>query len=171
MSETRKVGPSVPQQASRAEPSTQQGTPSQPSRKEPEPTGWIGWIMFAGMMMMLLGALHAFQGLVALFQDEYYLVTQNGLTVHMDYTAWGWTHLIVGAIVVAAGIALLVGQTWARIVATILALGSALVNIAFLAAYPIWSTIMVALDVLVVWALTVHGGEMRTAYLRDTRSL
>ena len=58
-----------------------------------EMTGWVGWIAFAGVMMVLLGTFHAIQGLVALFQDEYFLVAKSGLTVHVDYTAWGWVHL------------------------------------------------------------------------------
>lgn len=132
----------------------------------PQPTGWVGWIFFAGTMMILLGMFHAFQGFVALFQDEYFLVGKNGLTVHVDYTTWGWVHLIVGIIIVAAGAGLLAGQLWARVVGVLLAVASALVNIAFLAAYPIWSTIMIAIDILVIWALTVHGSEMRT-YAKD----
>jgi vacuolar-type H+-ATPase subunit I/STV1 len=124
-------------------------------------TGWVGWIVFAGVMMLILGIFHAFQGLIALFQNNYYLVASNGLTVHVDYTAWGWTHLIFGLIVIAAGAALLVGQMWARVVAVALAVISAVVNAGFLAAYPVWSAIMIAVDILVIWALTVHGGEMR----------
>jgi hypothetical protein len=113
-------------------------------------------------MMLILGIFHALEGLVALFQSNYYLVAANGLTVHVNYTAWGWTHLIFGVIVIAAGAALLVGQMWARILAVALAVISAVVNAGFLAAYPVWSAIMIAVDILVIWALTVHGGEMRT---------
>jgi hypothetical protein len=112
--------------------------------------------------MLILGIFHALEGLVALFQSNYYLVAANGLTVHVNYTAWGWTHLIFGVIVIAAGAALLVGQMWARILAVALAVISAVVNAGFLAAYPVWSAIMIAVDILVIWALTVHGSEMRT---------
>ena len=136
-------------------------TGSRPVLNEDDPTGWTGWIVFGSMMMIMLGTFHAIQGLVALFRDEYYLVGKDGLTVKVDFTAWGWTHLILGAIVVATGIAILFGQTWARIVGVVIAMLSAIVNIAFLSAYPIWSTMMVAFDVLVIWALTVHGGEMK----------
>jgi hypothetical protein len=130
---------------------------------EPQTTRWVGWIVFAGVMMLVLGMFHAFQGLIALFQQDYYLVAANGLTVHLDYTAWGWTHLVFGIVVVAAGAALLVGQMWARILAVVLAVVSAVVNAGFLAAYPVWSAIMIAVDILVIWALTVHGSEMRTS--------
>jgi hypothetical protein len=124
-------------------------------------TGWIGWIGFAAVIMMMMGTFHAIQGLIALFQDEYYLVSDTGLIVQVDYTAWGWIHLGLGVLVVGAGFALLAGQMWARVVAVALAFISALVNIAFLAAYPLWSLSMIALDVLVIWAVTVHGDEMK----------
>ena len=124
-------------------------------------SGWTGWIVFAGVMMLMMGAFHVIQGLVALFQDTYYLVGQEGLVVQVDYTTWGWVHTILGAVVILAGVALLAGQMWARIVAIILAFGSALVNIAFLGAYPIWSLMMIAIDVLVIYAVTMHGKEMK----------
>jgi vacuolar-type H+-ATPase subunit I/STV1 len=156
MSDTN-LGPTTPKQSP---PET--SAPSGADSAVPQTTGWVGWIMFAGVMMLILGLFHAFQGLIALFQQEYYLVAANGLTVHVDYSAWGWTHLIFGIVVIAAGAALLVGQMWARVVAVVLAVLSAVVNAGFLAAYPVWSAIMIAVDILVIWALTVHGSEMRT---------
>ena len=126
-----------------------------------EMTGWVGWIAFAGVMMVLLGSFHVIQGLVALFNDQYFLVHKSGLVVSADFTVWGWVHIIGGIIIVAAGIALFSGKVWARTLGVILALGSALVNIGFLSAYPVWSAIMILVDILVIWALTVHGGEMR----------
>lgn len=167
MSHTKPTA-SVPQQAPPGD-TTQESTATSTSRRRqdlPEPTGWVGWIVFAGMMMLMLGTFHAIQGLVALFQDEYFLVGKNGLTVHVDYTAWGWVHLLLGILVVAAGAGIMAGQMWARVVGVGLAFISAIVNIGFLAAYPIWSTIMIAFDVLVIWALTVHGREMKS--MRDT---
>lgn len=127
------------------------------------PTMWMGWIAFAGAMMIMLGAFHAIEGLVALFQDSYFLVGKNNLVVHVDYTTWGWVHLLGGVIVALAGVALFSGRMWARIVAVVCAFGSSLINIAFLSAYPIWSTIMITFDVLVIWAVTVHGSEIRKA--------
>jgi hypothetical protein len=126
-----------------------------------EMTAWVGWIAFAGTMMVLLGTFHVIQGFVALFDDEYYLVGKSGLTVHVDYTMWGWVHVIGGIVVACAGVALFTGRVWARTVGVLVALLSAVVNIGFLAAYPIWSAMMIGIDVLVIWALTVHGSEMR----------
>ena len=138
--------------------------PQQSGMQNVEPTemtGWVGWIGFAAIMMMMLGTFHAIEGLVALFQDQYFLVGKSGLTVHVDYTTWGWIHIIGGVIVVAAGVALLTGKMWARAVAVAVAVVSAIVNIGFLSAYPVWSTIMIAFDVLVIWAVTVHGSELK----------
>jgi hypothetical protein len=137
--------------------------PRQGSRARNEPTGWVGWIVFAGVMMVMIGTFHGIQGLIAIFKDEYYLVGDNGLTVSVDYTAWGWTHLIGGAIVFAAGLGVLSGQTWARVVGVIVAIASAVLNFAFLAAYPFWSSIVIAMDVFVIYALCVHGREMQSA--------
>jgi hypothetical protein len=122
---------------------------------------WVGWIAFAGTMMLLVGAFHVIQGFVAIFQDQYFLVSKNQLVVHVDYTTWGWVHLIAGIIMALAGIAVMRGQMWARIVAVAVAFVSCLLNIAFLSAYPIWSTIMIAVDILVIWAVIVHGREVK----------
>jgi len=127
-----------------------------------EPTGWVGWIIFAGTMLVILGIFHAIQGLVALFNDSVYLVGPKGLVINVDYTVWGWVHLLGGIIVVLAGVSLFAGRTWARILAVIVAVISAIVNVVFLPAYPIWSTMMIAIDVLVIWAVTVHGSEMKS---------
>jgi len=143
-------------------PSVESHDSPQSTRDVPEPTGWIGWIAFAGALLLMLGAFHVIQGLVALFKDEYFLVTASGLTVNVDYTAWGWTHLIAGAILILAGLGLFRGQMWARVVGVVVAMLSAVVNFSFLAAYPVWSTIMIALDVLIIWALTAHGREMQS---------
>jgi hypothetical protein len=124
-------------------------------------SGWVGWIAFAGVIMMMLGTFHAIQGLVALFNDEYYLVASSGLVLEVDYTAWGWVHLIAGAVLIAAGLGVFGGQVWARAVGVATAMLSAIVNVAFLAAYPVWSLMMIALAVVLILALTVHGSEVK----------
>jgi hypothetical protein len=131
------------------------------SVRSAEPTGWVGWIVFAAVMMMVIGSLHAIEGLVAIFKDSYYLVGQSGLVLSADYTAWGWTHLIFGILVAVAGVALMSGRTWARTVGVIVAVISLWGNFAFTSAYPVWSVIVIALDILVIYALIVHGREMR----------
>jgi hypothetical protein len=121
--------------------------------------------MFAGVIMVMLGTFQAIAGLVALFNDEYYLVTRSNLVVSVDYTAWGWVHLLLGIVIAGAGLGVMVGQMWARVVGILVALVSAVVNLAFLAANPVWCTIMITLDVLVIWALTVHGKETKADYV------
>jgi hypothetical protein len=127
----------------------------------PQPTGWVGWIGFAAVMMILVGTFHVIQGLVALFEDDYFLVASSGLIVSVDYTAWGWAHMIGGAILIGSGMALFTGKVWARVVAVVLAMLSAVDNLGFRAAYPTWSAIMIAVDILVIWAVIVHGDELR----------
>jgi hypothetical protein len=126
-------------------------------------SAWVGWIMFAGWMLILLGCFHVIQGLVALFRDEVYVVGQSGLVLNVDYTVWGWVHLVGGVVAILAGIAVNRGRMWARIVAASVAFVSALVNAAFLPAYPIWSAILIAIDIVIIWAVTVHGSEMKEA--------
>ncbi|HTW14069.1 MAG TPA: hypothetical protein VMF51_03010 [Nocardioides sp.] len=126
-----------------------------------DPSRWYGLLAFAGMIMLMLGAFHAMAGLVALFEEDHYLVAQDGLVVSADYTVWGWTHLVLGVVIAVAGGALLSGAAWARVVAAVIALVSALVNLAFLPAYPLWAAIMIALDVLILYAVTTHRGDSR----------
>src|SRR3954470_12400836 len=78
-------------------------------------SGWTGWVVFAGIMLIMLGAFQAIQGLVALFEKGYYLVASSGLVLHVDYNVWGWIHLILGILAVATGFGLLAGNTAARV--------------------------------------------------------
>ena len=125
-------------------------------------SAWLGWVVFAAVIAITMGVFEAIEGLVAIFKDQYYLVGSSGLVVSVDYTVWGWVHLVIGVLSVAAGIGLLQGRTWARIVVIGLAGLSALVNLGFLSAYPIWSTIVIALDVVIIFALTVHWKDVRS---------
>jgi hypothetical protein len=113
------------------------------------------------MMMILLGSFQAIAGLVALFDDGYYLVAPSGLVVNVDYTAWGWVHLIVGIVALAAGAGLFTGAMWARVLGIIVATLSAIVNFAFFPAFPFWAMTMIALDVLVIYAIASHGKELQ----------
>jgi hypothetical protein len=127
------------------------------------PTAWTGWVVFAAVMMFLLGTFQAIEGLVAIFDDGFYRVTEGGLVVAVDYTVWGWTHLLLGALIIAAGVGVLIGNTAARAVGVVLAGLSALANLAFVEAYPIWSVLVITIDVLVIYALIVHGREVRSS--------
>jgi hypothetical protein len=130
-------------------------------RAERETSGWaVGFIMFAAIMMIMVGVFQALQGLVAVFENEFYVPTRNYL-FQFDATTWGWTHLLLGLLVAFAGYGLLSGKTWARTVAIFLAVLSAIANFAFIPYYPFWSLLIIALDVFVIWAIAAHGGELR----------
>jgi hypothetical protein len=93
-------------------------------------------------------------------RQGYYRVTASGLVISVDYTAWGWTHLLLGVVIVAGGVGVLAGNLIARVLGFALAGISAVLNLLFIEAYPLWSVIVVTVDVLVIYALTVHGREM-----------
>ncbi|MFF5986941.1 DUF7144 family membrane protein [Prauserella flavalba] len=123
-------------------------------------SGWTGWIIFAGVMLLLVGFFQAIEGLVAIFDDGYYLVGADGLVVNVDYDAWGWVHLGFGVVAVLTALGLMTGNKIARVVGVILAGLSAILNLAFIAAYPVWSLIVIAVNVLVIYAIVVHGREL-----------
>ena len=127
-----------------------------------EITGWAGWVAFAGVMLIMLGGLQAIEGLVALFNDGFYLVGADGLVVNVDYDAWGWTHLVLGIVAIAVGFGLIAGNTIARVAGAAIAVISAILNLVFIGAYPVWSTTIIALDVVVIYAIVVHGRELKS---------
>lgn len=123
-------------------------------------TAWVGWVWFAAVMMILVGTFNAIYGLVALFDDTYYAVGPQGLLV-FDITQWGWIHLIVGLVAVGTGFALLSGATWARALAVVVASINAIAQLLFLSANPAWALIAITFDMLVIWAVIVHGSELK----------
>lgn len=133
---------------------------SHPTAPGGRPSAWTAGVEFAGIMMLVLGAIHAVQGLAALFRDDFYAVSSDGLLVGFAYTTWGWIFLGIGVLSVAAGVAIISGRTWARVVGVLFASLSLLANLAFVNAQPVWSAIVVAIDVIVIYAITVHGGEL-----------
>jgi hypothetical protein len=128
---------------------------------EREPTGWTGFIVFASSMMILVGMFQVVQGLVALFDDGFYLVSAHGLVVDVNYNVWGTVHLLLGLLLLASGAGVLTGNMAARTAGVIVAGLSAVVNMVFIGAYPLWSILIIAVDVLVIYALTAHGREMK----------
>jgi hypothetical protein len=125
-------------------------------------TGWAGWVVFAGIMLIMLGAFQVIEGLVALFDEGYYLVAPSGLVLSVDYNTWGWVHLIIGILAIATGAGLIAGKMVARVVGIVLAVFSAILNLAFIPAYPVWSTVVIAVDVIVIYAIVVHGRELKS---------
>lgn len=124
------------------------------------PTGWTGWIGFAGVMMIIGGLLNAFYGLVAVVNDEW-VVWTNRSAMYLDMTQWGWVHIILGLVIVLAGFGVFTGNVLARTLGVVIAAISLMANFFFIPAYPIWAITVIVIDLLVIWALTVHGHEMR----------
>lgn len=125
-----------------------------------QPSGWaIGWAFFAGAMLIMVGFFQAVAGLVALVDDEFYVVG-NEWVFQFDTTTWGWIHLIFGVIVLLSGFGIFSGNVAARTVGVIVAMLSAIVAFVWLPYYPVWAIIIIALDVAVVWALTAHGRDV-----------
>ena len=145
-------------------PGTQQTGPAIPRQyapAKPEPTGWVGWIVFAATLALVVGVFDLIEGIVALFKDSYYLVAPSGLVLNVNYTTWGWTHIAIGAVLIATALGLFAGQTWARVLGVVIAVLSAIVNFAFIPAYPLWAISVIAIDVFIIYALTAHGAEMK----------
>lgn len=122
-------------------------------------SGWtIGFAVFAGVMLMLVGIFHALAGLAAIIDDKYFVVGVN-YAYEFDTTGWGWIHLILGVVVIAAGYGVFSGAAWARVVGITLASLSAIANFFFIPYQPVWAMLIIALDVLVIAALAAYGPE------------
>jgi len=113
-------------------------------------------VFFAAIMMIILGIFGALEGLAAIIKSGFYHVPPN-YYINLNAKGWGWIHLIIGIIVVLAGLSLFRGSTWARVVGIIIASISAIANFLFIPFYPIWSLLIIAIDVFVIWALAAHG--------------
>ena len=120
----------------------------------------VGFILFAAIMMLMAGSFQALQGLIAIFENEFYVATRN-YVFEFDATTWGWIHLLIGLLVAFAGWGLLSGRTWARVVAITVALVSATANFLFIPYYPFWALTVITLDIFVIWAVAAHGRELR----------
>jgi hypothetical protein len=125
-------------------------------------TGWVGWVYFAGVLLILRGISEAFLGITALVNKHYLFTTANNNLVvsTSNMNAWGWVQLAVGLLVLAVGFSVLHGSTWARIVAVFMAGAAFLVNMAFIGVFPVWSIVAMIVDALIIYALVVHGDEV-----------
>ncbi|NLE78482.1 MAG: hypothetical protein GX610_02700 [Rhodococcus sp.] len=112
----------------------------------------------AAILLAVAGILAILQGIAAIASDE---IFETGLnyTYAFDVTTWGWVHLIVGILVVLTAFALMTGKTWARVTAVVLAGLSIIVNFVWLPYYPLWGILVIALDVVVIWAVSTWDGK------------
>jgi len=125
-----------------------------------ETNGWVGWIFFAGFKMTMLGTFQMIEGLTILLNSKWLVTTESNLLL-LNFASWGWGHLLLGLAVLLAGFGVMKGSVWARTVGVLLALVSAVANLASINIYPLWSLIMIAVNVAVIFALTVHGSEVK----------
>jgi hypothetical protein len=117
--------------------------------------GWAsGLIVFAGILMIVGGIWHALAGVAALLNDDLYVSTPNYL-YSFDLTGWGWAHVVLGVLVAVTGGAVLKGLTWGRVVGIAVVVLSLVANFLFIPWYPIWSLLLIALDIAVIGALLV----------------
>lgn len=125
---------------------------------------WAGWIWFAGLLLLIIGTMDFFQGLIAVIRGDYYTVTPNQIIV-FDLTAWGWITLIWGIIVGLVGLGLLSGQSWARWTAIIVGSLNFLIQLGFVgsSSYPLWALVAMALNIVILYALIVRWSGARSA--------
>ena len=127
------------------------------------PSGWaVGWTAFAAGMMVMMGFWWVMVGVVAIINANFYAVSQDWI-FKMVPSTWGWVHLGIGIVITLAGFGVINGRIWARTVGVILTILAALVAFAWLPTYPVWASLLIAVSVLVIWALTVHGRDMSRA--------
>lgn len=125
-----------------------------------EKSNWaVGYTLFASVMLLVIGTFHVVAGIAGIVEDEFYVVGAKWV-FQLDATTWGWIHLLGGLVVFASGVGVLVGNVAARTVGVIVAAVSAVANFLWLPYYPVWSVVMIALDVAVIWALSVHGRDL-----------
>jgi hypothetical protein len=123
-------------------------------------SGWaIGWTTFAAIMLVIVGIFQGIAGLAALLEDEVYVLGEEYI-FKFDLTTWGWVHLIIAVVLFATGLGLFSGAMWARVIGVMVAGLSMIVNFAYLPWYPIWSIVMITVNIFVIWALTVHGRDV-----------
>jgi len=137
----------------------------QPAAVEEETRGAAaagGLIALAAVLMIMSGLWSFFVGITGVLSGGFYVAVRN-YTFSYSIHAWGWTHLIIGAVVFAAGVCLLLGMMWARVVGVILAVISGLANFLFLPYYPLWSIVVIALDAFIIWALVTGVSRRRVA--------
>ena len=123
----------------------------------------IGFTAFAAIMLLVIGVFQIVAGITAIVEDDsviYAVTDDKTYWLHLNTAGWGWIHLIAGVIVFLAGFGLMAGQVWARTVGVVVASLSAIINFAFIPIYPLWSIVIIAINVAVIWALTAHGRDI-----------
>jgi len=119
----------------------------------------MGWAALAAVLMLIAGIWGVIVGIAGIAQDDLIVATDDW-TLQLSITTWGWIHLIVGIVFILSGIGIFTGNVLARTVAVIVAGIGAIVNFAWMPYYPVWSIVLIAVDVAIIWALTAHGRDL-----------
>jgi hypothetical protein len=125
---------------------------------EADRMGHSGWVVFASVMMIFGGTMGVLEGITALRKDEV-LVVNSHYAYTFDTTGWGWIHLILGILVVLAGIALFRGALWARVTAVFLAGLAMIANFLWLPYFPLWAIVLIGINAFVIWAVCTSGSR------------
>jgi hypothetical protein len=141
---------------------TQLHEPAPASHTRPS-VAWAGWVGFAAVILAMIGTLDVLQGIIALFDEGYFVVAGTEQLFLLSFTAWGVVMILWGLFVLSAAYGLANGRGWARWLALVAVFSNVVLQIGFLSAFPIGSAIMIALDVIVIYALTARWDEARAA--------
>ena len=126
-------------------------------------TAWVGWVWFAAFSILAVGLFNIVSGLAAALSPNNVLSwTNDGIAV-VDVSTWGWVHVILGVLLAAAGFALFSGRSWARVLAVVLVVVNMVAQFVSLQITPFWSLVVIVIDIVILWALTVHGAEVEKA--------
>jgi len=123
-----------------------------------------GGALFASILMIVGGVMGAFQGIAGITKSTFFVVPAD-YWITVNTTAWGWTHLVVGLVLVAAGVGVMTGATWARWLGIAIVAVSAVVNFLFIPIQPFTSLALIAIDIWVIHSLAVHKREPQMIYL------
>jgi len=131
------------------------------SPSSPEVTRWTGWITIAAVLLFIVGAFQLIIGFIAFFREAIVTIEEEDLPVNVGFGGWGIIHIVIGAAFMAAAVGVVNGATWARALTVVVATASAIATFGSLHLYPVGAVLIIALDVLVIYAVIVHGDELR----------
>ncbi|HEY6736704.1 MAG TPA: hypothetical protein VI322_03225 [Candidatus Saccharimonadia bacterium] len=123
-------------------------------------TGWVGWVMFGALFMIFEGIMNVIYGLAAVLNAHWFVYTNNASYL-LDISSWGWWLILLGSVLILSGSLLLSGNMFGRVMGIIFATISLLVNLAIFSTAPVWATLAIVLDAIVIYAIASHGDEMR----------
>ena len=136
------------------------------TQSEPrEITAWVGWVWFAAWLVGLAGVFQIIAGLVSIIRGDEYFGPTTQVAVDMGYAAWGWIHIFIGIFLIVAAFSLAKGHIYGRTIAVIAATVSAISQVMFLGGpNSLWALLVIVMDLFVIWAVMVHGGELKRQY-------